>query len=66
MRLRKKPHTDEKLQSFMDFVARGDVAPIVKDSSRELHVELGTGKGEFITRTAHSNFYRIGGKKFCA
>ena len=52
MRLRKKPHTDEKLQNFADFVTRGDVEPIQKDSTRELHVELGTGKGEFITQIA--------------
>ena len=52
MRLRKKPHTDEKLQNFADFVTRGDVEPIQKDSTRELYVELGTGKGEFITQIA--------------
>lgn len=51
MRLRKKPHTDEKLQNFSDFVTRGDVQPIKKDS-RELYVELGTGKGDFITQAA--------------
>ena len=55
MRLRKKPHTDEKLQNFEDFVIRGDVQPIQKDSARELHVELGTGKGEFITQIAERN-----------
>ncbi|MBQ7494141.1 MAG: tRNA (guanosine(46)-N7)-methyltransferase TrmB [Selenomonadaceae bacterium] len=52
MRLRKKPHTDEKLQAFADFVTRGDVQPIKKDSERELFVELGTGKGDFITQIA--------------
>ena len=55
MRLRKKPHTDEKLQNFADFVTRGDVQPITKDSARELHVELGTGKGDFITQIAERN-----------
>ena len=55
MRLRRKPHIDEKLQSFTDFVTRGEVQPIVKDSSRELHVELGTGKGDFITQIAERN-----------
>lgn len=55
MRLRKKPHTDEKLQSFTDFVTVGDVQPIVKDSARELYVELGTGKGDFITQIAERN-----------
>lgn len=53
MRLRRKPHIDEKLQAFADFVtARGDVQPIVKDATRELYVELGTGKGDFITAIA--------------
>lgn len=54
MRLRKKPHTDEKLQSY-PFVTRGDVQPIIKDETRELHVELGTGKGDFITQIAERN-----------
>lgn len=55
MRLRKKPHTDEKLQAFADFVTVGDVEPIIKDSARELYVELGTGKGDFITQIAERN-----------
>jgi len=55
LRLRKKPHTDEKLQTFADFVTVGDVEPIQKDSSRKLFVELGTGKGDFITQIAERN-----------
>lgn len=55
MRLRKKPHTDEKLQAFADFVTVGDVQPITKDETRELFVELGTGKGDFITQIAERN-----------
>ncbi len=55
MRLRKKPHTYEKLTRFEDFVTRGDVQPIKKDSTRELYVELGTGKGDFITQIADRN-----------
>lgn len=55
MRLRKKPHTDEKLQSFADFVTQGDIQPITKDPARELYVELGTGKGDFITQIAERN-----------
>ena len=55
MRLRKKPHTDEKLQNFIDFVTVGDVEPIKKFSANELHVELGTGKGDFITQIAERN-----------
>ena len=55
MRLRKKPHTDEKLQAFADFVTVGDVQPISNDSERKLCVELGTGMGEFITQIAELN-----------
>lgn len=55
MRLRKKPHTDEKLKQFADFVTVGDVQPIIKDSTRKLYVELGTGKGDFITQIAERN-----------
>jgi len=55
LRLRKKPHTDEKLLAFADFVTTGDVEPIAKNSARELHVELGTGKGDFITKIAERN-----------
>ena len=55
MRLRKKPHIDEKLQAFADFVTVGDVEPIVKDPSRKLCVEVGTGKGDFITQIAERN-----------
>jgi len=55
LRLRKKPHTDEKLQAFADFVTQGDVQPIAKDPARELFVELGTGKGDFITQIAERN-----------
>ncbi len=55
MRLRKKPHIDEKLQAFADFVTVGEVAPLVKDASRKLYVEVGTGKGDFITQIAERN-----------
>ena len=55
MRLRKKPHIDEKLQAFADFVTVGEVAPLVKDPSRKLYVEVGTGKGDFITQIAERN-----------
>ena len=48
MRLRKKPHIDEKLQAFADFVTVGEVEPFQKDSSRKLYVELGTGKWRMV------------------
>ena len=55
MRLRKKPHTYEKLKLFEDFVTVDDAKPIKKDSTRELYVELGTGKGDFIAQIAERN-----------
>lgn len=62
MRLRKKPHTLEKLENFSDFVTIEKI-----DSSRAgnwqkifgnenpIQVELGTGKGDFITQMAEQN-----------
>lgn len=62
MRLRKKPHTLEKLENFSDFVTTEKI-----DSSRAgnwrkifgnenpLHVELGTGKGDFLCAMAEKN-----------
>ncbi len=62
MRLRKKPHTLEKLENFSEFITTEKI-----DSSRAgnwrklfgnenpLHVELGTGKGDFITQMAEQN-----------
>ena len=55
MRLRKKPHTDEKLKQFEDFVTVGAVEPVKKDLTRELCVELGTGMGDFIAQIAERN-----------
>ena len=61
MRLRKKPHTDEKLKNFSDFVMTADDFENIgghwrekfgSDTSRKLYVELGTGKGDFITQFA--------------
>ena len=61
MRLRKKPHTDEKLKNFSDFVMTADNLENIGghwrekfggDTSRKLYVELGTGKGDFITQSA--------------
>lgn len=57
MRLRKKPHTDEKLKNFSDFVMTEEFNWREKfnDTSRLLYVELGTGKGDFITQSAEKN-----------
>ena len=64
MRLRKKPHTDEKLKNFTDIVIEnekligiaGHWAELFgEDLTRKLYVELGTGKGDFITQIAEKN-----------
>lgn len=57
MRLRKKPHTDEKLKNFSNFVMTEEFNWREKfnDTSRLLYVELGTGKGDFITQSAEKN-----------
>jgi len=64
LRIRKKPHTEEKLQDFADFVTVGEIGEETKgswrklfsdDLSRELYVELGAGKGDFITALAERN-----------
>ena len=64
MRIRKKPHTEEKLQNFSDFVTVENIGEERKgnwrklfgeDLSRELYVELGMGKGDFITQLAERN-----------
>lgn len=64
MRLRRKPHTYEKLQAFADFVTvekigaehAGNWRKIFGGGdSRKLYVELGTGKGDFIAALAEQN-----------
>lgn len=64
MRLRKKPHTEEKLKNFADFVTLEKIGEECQgkwaekfggDVARKLYVELGTGKGDFITQMAEIN-----------
>ncbi len=64
MRLRKKPHTEEKLKNFSDFVTLEKIGEECQgkwaekfggDTARKLYVELGTGKGDFITQMAEQN-----------
>ena len=65
MRIRRKKNTDENLKNFLDFVTIENIGEEFKnnwrkffdenDLSRELHVELGTGKGDFITQLAEKN-----------
>lgn len=65
MRIRRKKNTDENLKNFLDFVTVKNIGEEFKNNwrkffdennlSRELHVELGTGKGDFITQLAEKN-----------
>ena len=56
MRLRKKPHTDEKLKQFEDFVTTDkSLLPFPLALPPSPHVELGTGMGDFITQIAERN-----------
>ena len=64
MRIRRKANTDKNLQSFLDFVTVEEIGAEKKgcwrkifsdDLSREFFVELGTGKGDFITQLAEKN-----------
>lgn len=59
MRLRRKPWIDEAIQNFKNFLflqppegISGHWRELFPDGSRPLHVEIGTGKGQFITRMA--------------
>ena len=62
MRLRKKPHTLEKLENFSDFVTTEKIDTSRAGNWRKLfgnenplYVELGTGKGDFICHMAEIN-----------
>lgn len=61
MRIRKKPNVNEKLQAFSDIVI--DVNDWRKNfTDKKIYVELGTGKGDFISQLAEreSNINFIG------
>ncbi len=62
MRLRKKPHTFEKLENFSDFVTVKKIDSSYAGNWKKLFgnenqifVELGTGKGDFISQLAEKN-----------
>ncbi len=62
MRLRKKPHTFEKLENFSDFVTvekidatRAGQWKKLFGNENKIYVELGTGKGDFISQLAEQN-----------
>ena len=70
MRLRRKPWVDQAIHDFDDFVfpkdnpaseeQKGNWAQVF-DRQAPLHVELGTGKGDFISQMAlrHPTYFRI-------
>lgn len=65
MRIRRKKNTEENLKNFSDFVILDNIGENFKNNwrktfdennlSRKLFVELGTGKGDFITQLAEKN-----------
>ncbi len=64
MRIRRKSNTEKNLQNFTDFVIVEEIGEerqgtwrkfFSDDLTRELYVELGTGKGDFITEFAARN-----------
>ena len=63
MRLRKKPWVPEALREYQDIVLKeGDVNPgdwLKSCGGKELHVEIGTGRGSFITGMAQNNPDRL-------
>ena len=55
MRIRKKRNVNEKLLNFDDIVINTEVDWRKDRSNRKLFVELGTGKGDFISQLAERN-----------
>ena len=55
MRIRKKRNVNEKLLNFDDIVINGEIDWRKDRSDKKLFVELGTGKGDFISQLAERN-----------
>ena len=55
LRIRKKRNVNEKLLNFDDIVINAEVDWRKDRSNRKLFVELGTGKGDFISQLAERN-----------
>ena len=55
MRIRKKRNVNEKLLNFDDIVINAEVDWRKDRSDKKLFVELGTGKGDFISQLAERN-----------
>ena len=62
MRIRKKHNIDEKLENFSDIVIKTEENWRKNIIDRKFYVELGTGKGDFITQLAERepNIYFMG------
>lgn len=61
MRMRRKKHRDERLENCSEFFVddilkyKNDIKSVFSKSEKELHIELGCGKGKFITELAAQN-----------
>ena len=55
MRIRKKRNVNEKLQDFSDIVISAEEDWRNKCTDKKIYVELGTGKGDFISQIAALN-----------
>lgn len=58
MRMRRKKHREERLENCSDIIIpditkyKDDIGAIFSGSEKPLHIEIGCGKGKFITETA--------------
>jgi len=61
MRMRRKKHREERLENCSEFLLddllayKNDIKKIFQGSENELHIEIGCGKGKFITELAEIN-----------
>lgn len=61
MRMRKKKHRNERLENCAEFLIddlllyRNDIKNFFTEKNKELHIEIGCGKGKFISELAEKN-----------
>lgn len=61
MRMRRKKHREERMENCRDFLIEdidefcGDFKGVFPEREREIRLEIGCGKGKFITETAEQN-----------
>ena len=61
MRMRKKKHRNERLENCAEFLIddlllhRNDIKKFFPENNNELHIEIGCGKGKFISELAEKN-----------